>query len=84
MKFEIKAVYLGMKPNTLSDGSIYFTCNFFNTETQTPLSLNCGEKSPVVAKLNEMDFGTPCIVSIALIQSKEKSSLYKLSLRSVS
>lgn len=84
MKFDVNAVFLGMKPNTLSDGTIYFTCNFFNTETQTPLSLNCGEKSPVAVKLNEMDFGNPCIVSIELIQSKEKASLYKLALRSVS
>lgn len=84
MKFEIKALFLGMKPNTLSDGSIYFTANFFNTDTTSPLSLNCGEKSPVAVKLNDMDFGTPCIITIELIQSKEKASLYKLALRSVS
>lgn len=84
MKFEVNAVFLGLKPNTLSDGSIYFTCNFFNTETSTSLALNCGEKSPVAAMLMGMDFGTPCVVSIELIQSKEKASLYKLALRSVS
>lgn len=84
MKFEVKAMFLGMKSNTLKDGSVYFTCNFFNTETKATMSLNCGEKSPVAVKLNDMDFGTPCIVTIELIQSKEKSNLYKLALRSVS
>lgn len=84
MKFEVKSIFLGMKANTLRDGTIYFTCNFFNAETQTSMSLNCGEKSSVAVKLNDMDFGTPCIVTIELIQSKEKASLYKLALRSVS
>lgn len=45
MKFNIDATYLGMKPNTLKDGSVYYTCSFFNMETQTPISLNCGEKA---------------------------------------
>lgn len=83
MKFEVKAVFLGMKPNTMKDGSVYFTANFFNTETQTPFSLNCGEKSSVAIKLNDMDFGTPCIATIELVQDKEKRNLYKMALRAV-
>lgn len=83
MKFEVKAVFLGMKPNTLKDGSLYFTANFFNTETQTPFSLNCGEKSSVAFKLDNMEFGTPCIVTIELVQDREKRNLYKMALRDV-
>lgn len=83
MKFNINATYLGMKPNTLKDGSVYYTCSFFNMETQTPISLNCGEKSPVAFKLEKMDFMTPCIVTIELVASKEKPNLYKLALRDV-
>lgn len=83
MKFNINATYLGMKPNTLKDGSVYFTCSFFNMETQTPISLNCGETSPVAVKLNAMDFMSPCIVTIELVASKEKPNLYKLALRDV-
>ena len=80
MKFEKHVVFLGMVPNYLRDGGIYYTISLFDQDTG-PVQVNVTEShSEVIQPLQHCTFGVPIDVTFEL---RPKERLYRLTLASV-
>ena len=74
MKFTKNVVFLGYQANALSDGTAYFTLNFFSKE-DGPISVNVMGTHPIMNTIPNCDFGDVLEVTFIL---KPKDKLYKL------
>lgn len=72
MKFEKNVMYLGKQVNTISDGSIYYTFQFYEPDSG-PVDVNVGDaKKDILAQLDGLKFGTSLVLCFAL-KPKDKA-----------
>lgn len=81
MEFKKDVLFLGMQPNTLSDGKTYYTVSLFVPDIQATVQVNVMETSKaLVEALMACQFGDPLNATFAL---RPKDKLYRLALVSV-
>lgn len=78
MQFEKEVVYLGMTANKLSDGTPYYSVNFYSVKDNLPVTVNImGSARDILDHLASAKFGTAMVATFAL---RPREKLYKLAL----
>jgi len=81
MEFKKEVLFLGMQPNTLSDGKTYYTVSLFVPDIQATVQVNVMETAKaLIEALMACQFGDPLNATFAL---RPKDKLYRLALVSV-
>lgn len=81
MEFQKNVLFLGMQPNSLSDGKTYYTVSLFVPDIQATVQVNVMETARVlVESLSLCQFGDSLNATFAL---RPKDKLYRLALVSV-
>lgn len=78
MEFQKNVLFLGMQPNTLSDGKTYYTVSLFVPDIQQTVQVNVMETAKsLLDTLMACQFGDPLNATFAL---RPKDKLYRLAL----